>query len=65
MEITVNGVKELGENISILEFLKKKQLDLETVIVEHNFNIVKKEKWKEVIINAGDEIEVLSFVGGG
>jgi sulfur carrier protein len=35
------------------------------VAVEHNGEIVPRATWGETILNAGDRLEVVHFVGGG
>jgi sulfur carrier protein len=35
------------------------------VAVEHNGEIVPRAGWAETVLNAGDRLEVVHFVGGG
>ncbi|MFW6279303.1 MAG: sulfur carrier protein ThiS [Bacillota bacterium] len=66
MQITVNGKQEkLVKEISINEFLEKKDQDPKTVVVEYNGKIVKREKWSEILLQENDKLEILKFVGGG
>lgn len=66
MQITVNGKQEkLVKEISINEFLEKKDQDPKTVVVEYNGKIVKREKWPEILLQENDKLEILKFVGGG
>lgn len=66
MNITINGkVETLEENTTILDFIKLKGLNPENVAVEYNLNIVKNEEWSKTILKENDNLEVLSFVGGG
>ncbi|MCF8067211.1 MAG: sulfur carrier protein ThiS [Desulfobacterales bacterium] len=65
MEITVNGKKEDVQQCSILEFIRQKGLKPEVVVVEYNLNIIKRENWAETRIAENDNLEILSFVGGG
>ena len=66
MTITVNGKQEvLNDKITILEFIKFKGLNPDTVVVEHNYNIIKKEQWGNTMINSNDTLEIIRFVGGG
>ncbi|EQA36169.1 thiamine biosynthesis protein ThiS [Leptospira inadai serovar Lyme str. 10] len=48
--------------ISLLESLKLKP---EMVAVQRNGEILKKAAWSGVILQDGDRIEILKFVGGG
>ena len=62
----VNGVEEIvADNKSLREYLLGKGYDINSVIVEYNFNILKSELWDSTGINDKDNIEILSFVGGG
>jgi len=65
MKITVNGSPETIEACCIAEFLAEKGLTGDGVVVEHNYRIVKREKWPEARLRDNDNLEVLSFVGGG
>ncbi len=40
-------------------------IDRRRVAVEHNMNVVKKTNYDSTIVNGGDEIEGVNFVGGG
>jgi sulfur carrier protein len=65
MKITVNGVPETVDACSVAEFLAEKGLTGDGVVVEHNYRIVKRENWPEARLSENDNLEVLSFVGGG
>ena len=62
----INGVEESVENgTTIFSYLDSKGYNKASVIVEYNFTILKSELWEETTINDKDNIEILSFVGGG
>lgn len=66
MQISVNGKEEnLKQPMNILDFLISKGLDPDRVVVEYNYEIVKKEEWSSIILKENDQLEVLRFVGGG
>ncbi len=65
MQITVNGTSETIDACTIAEFLAEKGLIGDGVVVEYNYQIVKREKWPIVRLQESDNLEVLSFVGGG
>ncbi|OPZ89503.1 MAG: sulfur carrier protein ThiS [Firmicutes bacterium ADurb.Bin419] len=66
MNITLNGKRtELEKAITVAELLELKKMELERVIVEYNYDILVKDDWKATLLNEGDNIEVLKFVGGG
>ncbi len=62
----INGVEEsFTEKLTLKEYLTNRGYDINSVIVEYNFNILKSELWDSTGINDKDNIEILSFVGGG
>jgi sulfur carrier protein len=66
MEIIVNGKREsIEQSMSILQYLSLKGLDPNRAVVEHNYVVVKKDDWENVILKENDQLEVLRFVGGG
>ncbi|VAV96317.1 Thiazole biosynthesis protein ThiG [hydrothermal vent metagenome] len=66
IEITINGdphnVKQ-GQNLDML--LQDLNLDPAKVAVERNLEIVPKTTYQDVIIMAGDRLEIVHFIGGG
>ena len=63
--VKVNG-KELDlAGRTIAEYLLTTDYDAKRIAVERNGEIVFKSKYAETILNDGDSIEVVSFVGGG
>ncbi len=66
MKIRLNGKEyELDRELSVKELLERLQIKPQTVAVEVNLNIVKKADYENYIIKEGDQVEVVSFVGGG
>ena len=66
MEIIFNGKpSELRTGTSIQELLDQLRLDCLQVVVEHNQNIITRQRLAETILNNGDTLEVIHFVGGG
>ena len=66
MKIKVNGkIETASEGMTILDFIESKELTPENVVVEYNLNIVKSEDWSQTVLKENDNLEVLSFVGGG
>lgn len=67
MNLKLNGktVELKEEKVSLYDFLVSKQFELERLVVEVNFEIAPREKWKDIILKENDTIEVLRFVGGG
>ncbi len=66
MEIIFNGKpRELQQSINIQEFLDQLQLDCLQIVVEHNRNIISRQRLTDTILSHGDTLEVIHFVGGG
>ncbi len=66
MQVKINGkIQKLDRISSLYEFIMEKKLDLNKIVIEHNYNIVDKNKLSDIPINEGDIIEIISFVGGG
>jgi len=65
MEIIVNGETRTITPISMLELLRSLDIDPRRVAVELNHDILPKGEYETTILNAGDRIEIVHFVGGG
>lgn len=66
MTITLNGESRAWpEPMSVADLLAQLEIDTRTVAVERNRVVVKRATYAETTIESGDEIEVVSFVGGG
>ncbi len=65
--IRVNGKeREIEEGCTLLSLLQK--LGVEPgrgVAVERNREIVPKDRYKDVVLEDGDELEIVTLVGGG
>ncbi|HEV8379461.1 MAG TPA: sulfur carrier protein ThiS [Tepidisphaeraceae bacterium] len=65
MLIKVNGQeRQVADGASILALLTDAKLKPQTVAVELNRRLVKTEKYDQPL-KAGDEVEIVTFVGGG
>ena len=66
MRIRLNGDPfELAVSMTMTDLLSQLNLDPRRVAVEHNLVVVKREAYDSTVVNDGDEIEVVNFVGGG
>ncbi len=66
MQVTLNGKeKELDGKITIRQLLDQLELHPKQVAVEVNREIIKRDQYENHSLGAGDEIEILRFVGGG
>ena len=66
MEITVNGApRETPAGTSIAALLAELALDSRQVAVEVNLELVPRSRHSERRLESGDEVEVVTLVGGG
>lgn len=63
--IQVNGKPVEAEGRTLLDFLTENGYQKERIAVECNEEIVPKAEYDKKILQDGDIIEVVSFVGGG
>jgi len=66
MQLTINGKHvELAQPMTIREFLASKALHERMVVVEHNREIVPRDRYGDVVIGAGDHLEIVQMMAGG
>ena len=66
MVITLNGERfELDQPVSVTDLLTQLEIDPRRVAVEHNLNIIRRNTFPQVIVEDGDTVEIVNFVGGG
>ncbi len=65
MQINLNGENVESKCPTLMEFIVEQGFNLNALIAEVNFEVVKQESWKDINLKEGDNIELLSFVGGG
>ena len=64
--ILVNGEpREIERDASLLDLLRRLELDPRLVVVEHNRQIVRRPALEGTALAAGDQVELVHFVGGG
>ncbi len=66
MTIRLNGDRfELAGPLTIAALLAQLKIDGRLVAVEHNVEVVKRARYDTTVVNEGDEVEIVNFVGGG
>lgn len=69
LALVVNGqnraFEELSAPATLAAVVEQMQLKADRVAVEHNGKIAPRARWAEVLVAAGDRLEVVHFVGGG
>ena len=64
--VTLNGKpRQVADGLSLLELLHELDVQPSRVVVEHNREIRRKEDFMSTQVHAGDELELVYFVGGG
>ncbi|QOV87772.1 sulfur carrier protein ThiS [Humisphaera borealis] len=65
MKVTVNGdARDLPDGETIRALIARYQLEAGKVAVELNRRLLKSEKYDQALKD-GDEVELVTFVGGG
>ena len=66
MQLTVNGKpRDVQGAATIREFLEANSVKLALVAVEHNGEIIRRDRFGEVALAEGDQLEIIHMVGGG
>ena len=65
MKITVNGEERALEQKTVLGYLVEIGVDPRAVAVELNLDILERGEYATTMLNDGDKIEIVQFVGGG
>ena len=65
-KIQLNGNPyEINTETNLNQLLNKLKIQKTKVAIEVNGAIVEKNKYPKVILNKGDKIEIVHFIGGG
>jgi sulfur carrier protein len=66
VEITLNGVPFHAEReLTIAELIVRLGMNAQLVAVEVNRSLVRRGTFEKVRVTAGDQVEIVEFVGGG
>ena len=63
--VKVNGTELDIAGKTLTEYLATTNYDMKRIAVERNGDIVPKAQYGEPVLQDGDSLEVVSFVGGG
>ena len=63
--VKVNGTELDIAGKTLTEYLATTNYDMKRIAVERNGDIVPKAQYGETVLQYGDSLEVVSFVGGG
>jgi thiamine biosynthesis protein ThiS len=66
LSLTVNGKsREIAEPMTLLAFLQAHNVNPQVIAVEYNGDILRRERYDAVTLQAGDRLEIVHMVGGG
>ena len=63
--VKVNGTELNIAGKTVSEYLATTNYDPKRIAVEHNGDIVLKSQYDVAVLEDGDSLEIVSFVGGG
>ena len=65
-KIQLNGCPyEINKETNLNQLLNKLKIQKDKVAIEVNGMIVEKNKYLKIILNKGDKVEIVHFIGGG
>jgi sulfur carrier protein len=66
MNLTVNGEsREFATGLTVLGLIELYKLKPQGVVVELNLDVPAKESYATLVLQAGDRVEIVKFMGGG
>lgn len=66
MRVRINGTeRDLPQNTTLLQLLKERGIDPRTVVVEYNYEIIPRDRYPEITLYEGDNLEIVQMVAGG
>jgi len=66
LTITLNGDPfDVSGPLTVAELLTSLDLDARRVAVECNLVVLKRAAFEATLLNEGDSVEIVNFVGGG
>ena len=64
--LTVNGKqREIDGPTALMKFLEANKIEPRLIVIEYNGEIIKRERWDEIALKAGDKLEIVHMVAGG
>ena len=63
--VYINGCEQAANGKTVVDIINEMNIDIRTIAVELNEEIVSKGDYDSTTLKDGDVLEVVSFVGGG
>lgn len=66
LQIQINGdTRSFSDGITLLELINQIEMPAQRIAVELNREVVRRSDWETTLLNDGDKVEIVHFVGGG
>ena len=66
VNIRINGEpREVTGGINLEQLLDQLELPVQRIAVELNRKVIRRAEWTNTVIEEGDRLEIVHFVGGG
>jgi len=66
VNIQINGeLREVTGGISLEQLLYQLELPVQRIAVELNRKVIRRAEWTNTVLEEGDRLEIVHFVGGG
>ena len=66
MQLQINGSpRDVPDGVSLASLIEHLGMKSDRVAVELNRDIVPRGRWADILLKAGDRLEIVHFVGGG
>jgi len=66
MNILCNGnIREISPNTTLASLIKELQLNPDTVVAECDGRIIQRDEYDTLVLQEGNKLELIRFVGGG
>ncbi|MGI5931404.1 MAG: sulfur carrier protein ThiS [Eubacterium sp.] len=63
--VQINGVQQDAAGRTLADYLREAGYDPRVIAVEYNEAILPKDRYAAVILQDGDVVEIVQFMGGG
>lgn len=63
--VKINGIEVDAAGKTVAEYLETTEYNEKRIAVERNGDIIPKMQYDTAVLNDGDTVEIVSFVGGG
>ena len=63
--VIINGEEKNAAGITVTQYLNDNNYDSRMLAVEVNYVIIPKTEYDTTVLDEGDTVEIVSFMGGG